>query len=148
MYEINNETCALIAQNASTTEVIEEKRTFIINAPLSQILKESCEYYGSTLEGRIKGSKKQLGMCYKLPITIEGSNDIIFFPTTSYENENCCWLSLKHIKEYKEYDNNTLVTFLNNEKRVFQLSLPSLENQLFRATKLLLISRRRRNSEI
>lgn len=145
MYEINKHTCALIQIDENTTEVIERENTFLVNASVNQILKQSCEYYGSTLEGRLQGSKKQLGMCYKLPITVEEYNEIIFFPTNSYENENCCWLALKHIKDYTKIDNDTLVTFSNDEKRVFSLSLTSLENQIFRATKLLLIIRQRRN---
>ena len=101
IYEITTRTCALVAKSENETEVIEENNTFTINKPITQILKESCEYYGSSLEGRIQGSKTLLGMCYKLPIIIESSSEIIFFPTMSPFNERCSWLSIKHIKEYK-----------------------------------------------
>ena len=84
-------------------------------------------------------------MRYKLPITVEGSNEIILFPTTSPLNNECCWISLSHIKDYKAIDNNSLITFENNETHLFPLSLQSLENQIFRATQLLLINRSRRN---
>ena len=147
MYEINKNTYALIRIDENTTEVIEKENNFILNESLTRILKESCEYYGSTFEGRIKGSKKQLGMRYKLPIIVEEYNEIVMFPTSSSTNDQCSWLALKHIQDYEILDNNTIITFKNNEKKVFPISYTSLENQIFRATKLLLISRQRRNLE-
>lgn len=147
IYEINKDTCALIPKGENTTEVIEIGKRFIINTSTLELLKKSCEYYGSTLEGRIKGSENQLGMRYKLPLIIEGSNEIIIFPTSSRENESCCWIALNHIKDYQKVDNNSLITFLNQEQYLFPISFTSLENQIFRATKLLLVSRTRRKKE-
>ena len=89
IYEISNKTCALISRGPSTTEIIEENQSFIINKPINKILNESCKYYGSTLEGRLQGSKTILGMCYKLPIIVESSNELVFFPTISPYSENC-----------------------------------------------------------
>lgn len=145
IYEITTKTCALIAKDYKTTEVIENDNTFIINKTPIQILKESCEYYGSSLEGRIKGSKTLLGMCYKLPIIIESSNEIIFFPTMSPYNEDCSWISVKNIKDYKAVDNNVIVKFTNDEKEMFPITHEMLENQMFRATKLMLLLRNRKN---
>ena len=146
IYEITTRTCALVAKSENETEVIEENNIFTINKPITQILKESCEYYGSSLEGRIQGSKTLLGMCYKLPIIIESSSEIIFFPTMSPFNERCSWLSIKHIKEYKASDNNVIVKFRGNQKKTFPITYEALENQMFRASKLMLLIRNRRNA--
>ena len=146
-YEITNSTCALIAKEGGKTEIIEEGRHFIIDRPVAKILRESCEYYGSTLEGRTKGSKSLLGMCYKLPIIIEGSNEIIFFPTKSPLADDCCWMAVKHINSYEAVDNNVLVKFNGGEERLFPLTFDALESQLFRSTKLLLIMRNRQNNQ-
>ncbi len=144
-YEITNSTCALIAKEGNKTEIIEKNRTFEINKSVSKILRESCEYYGSTLEGRTKGSKKLLGMCYKLPIIVEGSNELIFFPTMSPQLDECCWIALKNISTYEAVDNNILVKFSSGEERLFPLSFDAFESQIFRSTKLLLILRSRQN---
>lgn len=148
IYEITTKTCALIAKDKTTTEIIEEDKTFIVNKPISKVLNESCEYYGSTLEGRIKGSKTVLGMCYKLPIIIESSNEIIFFPTLSPYNENCSWISIQNIKDYTPIDNNVIIRFKGDVQEMFPITYECLENQLFRATKLMLLLRSRKNAQI
>ena len=145
IYEITTKTCALIAKDKETTEIIEEDKKFILHKPITEILNDSCEYYGSTLEGRIQGSKTILGMRYKLPIVIESSNEIVFFPTLSPTNENCSWISIKNIKDYYGVDNNVIVRFNGDVKEMFPITYESLENQMFRATKLLLLIRSRKN---
>lgn len=144
MYEVNKDTYALIGKGKKT-EIIEKDQTFIIELPINTILKESCEYYGSSFEGRKIGSQKQLGMCYKLPIIIESTNEIVMFPINSPNSNNCSWLSLTNIKNYKKVKTNSLITFNNNKSRLFPVSIASLENQMFRASKLLLINKKRRS---
>lgn len=142
-YEITSKTCALISVSEKETEVIELGKKFIIPIRLKDILKRSCEFYGCTLEGRIKGSQKQLGMKYKLPIIIENTKELIFFPTSSLRIDNCSWISLKNIKTYEENRLGSIIEFIDNNKLLIPISLESLENQIFRATKLMLISRKR-----
>ena len=145
IYEITSKTCALIAKEKDQTEIIEDDKTFIIDKPVLKILKESCEYYGSSLEGRIQGSKTMLGMCYKLPIIIESSKELIFFPTTSPLNENCSWISIKNIKDYIAVDNNVIIKFKGNKTELFPITYETLENQMFRSTKLMLLLKNRKN---
>ncbi len=142
-YEITSKTCALISISEEETEIIELGRKFIIQNKLSQILKQNCEFYGCSLEGRIKGSQTQLGMKYKLPIVIENTREIIFFPTTSPRLQECSWISLKNIKNYKENEFGTIIEFVDNNELNLPISYETIENQIFRATKLMLISRQR-----
>jgi len=113
-YEITSETCALISISENETEVIELGNKFIIESNLTDILKRSCEFYGCTLEGRIKGSQTQLGMKYKLPIIIENTKELIFFPTSSPRLENCSWISLKNIKHYEENRFGSIIEFIDS----------------------------------
>ena len=145
IYEINTKTCALISRGPRKTEIIEENRTITINKPIYKVLNESCKYYGSTLEGRLQGSKTVLGMCYKLPVIVESVNELIFFPTVSPYSENCSWISIKNIKDYQPQDNNVIIRFKGNKKETFPLTYESLENQMFRASKLLLLIKSRQN---
>lgn len=142
-YEITSKTCALTSISEEKTEVIELGRKFIVEEKITEIIKRSCEFYGCTLDGRIQGSKLQLGTKYKLPIIIENTREIIFFPTISPRLQECSWISLKNIKSYKEHNYGTIVEFRDKNNLYIPISLESLENQIFRATKLMLISRER-----
>lgn len=146
LYEINKNTCAIVATENNQTKVIETENTISLETKPLDIMKRSCEYYGSTLEGRIKGAKSQLGMRYKLPVIVEESKEIIFFPTTSLSQKECSWINLKAIKTYEKDDYGVSVTFEGNKEQTFPISYESFENQVFRATKLLLILQNRKNS--
>ncbi len=145
-YEINSKTCALIQENNFSTTIIDNYNTFTINYPINKILNYNCEYYGSSFNGRLKGTKQALGSKYKLPIIIEETREIIFFPTTSYRGNNCIWLALKNISNYQEVKNKVIVTFTNKKQLKLNISYDSFENQLLRATKLLLILQNRKKN--
>jgi len=142
-YEITSKTCALISVSENETEIIEIGKKFIVKSRLNDILKRSCEFYGCTLDGRIKGSKLQLGTKYKLPIIVENTREIIIFPTSSPRLKDCSWISLKNIKKYEETELGSIIQFTDDNKMNLSISLESLENQIFRATQLMLISRKR-----
>ncbi len=144
-YEINASTCALIPKDDFSTIVIEKRDNISVMLPIQKIIENSCAYYGSSFKGRLSGSKYSLGSKYKLPIIIEETREIILFPTASYENNNCTWIALNNINEYKRIGNNVQILFDNNQKIEVQVSYESFENQILRATKLLLILKSRKN---
>ena len=144
-YEISSTTCALIPKFDLSTVIVEEEKSIHILMPIQKIIEYSCAYYGSSFQGRIIGLKYALGSKYKLPIIIEESKELIFFPTLSAENENCIWISLNNIINYQNCGNYTEITFKNNKKIKIEISYRSFENQMLRATKLLLILKSRKN---
>ena len=146
-YEINTQTCALIQDTDLSTVVVEKENTIKVNMKLKELLNYSCSYYGSSLEGRINGSKKSLGSKYKLPIIVEETKELLFFPTQSIENEECVWISLNNIVSYKKSGNKVCVVFENNQLLELNTSYESFENQVLRATKLLFILKRRKNAQ-
>ena len=92
-YEINKDTCAVIGVNDNVTKIIEGEDEYYVDKNCYEVMEDSCQYYGSSCEGRMKGSKNIMGSNYKLPIVVEESNDIIFFPTESPSSPNCVWFS-------------------------------------------------------
>ena len=107
------------------------------SSSLSIILEHSCEYFGSSFEGRKEGTKKLLGITHKSPIIIEESRKIIFFPTTSPEKEDCVWINLDKIDTYYKKDSKTsTIKFKNGDIIDLNLSIGSLNNQILRATRL------------
>ncbi len=143
-YEINEQTMAIIPINYYQTLVKESENEYVIDENAYQIMENSCEYYGSTYKGRLSAAKKILNSSYKIPIMIEESENIIFFPTKSSLLDDCCWINYNFIKKYESNGNKTRLIFTNNEEIEVEISKLSLENQISRSTMLELISRKRK----
>lgn len=135
-YEINKETCAVVSINDKISKVIENESEYYINKNTYEVMEDSCQYYGSSCDGRIKGTKMILGSNYKVPIIVEESNELIFFPTESPNSHNCSWLSLNNVKKYEREQGFTKVTFNSGKQIIVKMSIASFENQLLRANRL------------
>ena len=146
-YEINEETMAIIPINYYKTLVKEYDREYVVEKNAYEIMEDSCEYYGSTYKGRLTAAKKMLNSSYKLPIIIEESENIIFFPTKSSLLDDCCWINYNYIKKYEKLENRVKITFKNNEEINVDMSKLSLDNQISRSSMLELISRKRKISK-
>ncbi len=136
-YEINYDTQIILPEEVNTSKILENEESYLIdNTPL-EIMEHSCEYFGSSFEGRKEGTKKLLGITHKPPIIVEESRKIIFFPTTSPDNKNCSWINLESIdKYYKVNSKKSAIIFKNGEIIEFDMSYGSLCNQILRATRL------------
>lgn len=135
-YEINEETMAVISTSKGKTKIIEENHEYQIDCDAYQIMDESCKYFGSSYAGRVSGAKKMLGYEYKVPIIVEESKKMIFFPTISPHAEGCCWISLQHFQSLQENDNITEILFKNGYQLLSSISKSSLDNQVLRSTRL------------
>jgi len=135
-YEINTATLAIIPLDENTSKVYEEEEEYIINKSSNAIIKDNCEFYGSSYESRCIGTKALTGIKTKYPIIIEESRNIIFFPTTSTRTHQSSWIALNKIKNYSQKKNKSKVEFKNNTKVDFDISYYSLDNQVCRATML------------
>ena len=145
-YEINTDTLALIPINSNKTKVLEKDKELYINLSTMKIIKNSCEYFGSSYLGRFSGTKKLIGVSHKAPIIIEETNNIIFFPTTSPRLTECVWINLKNIINYKKCNGKTLIIFENNIKLELNISYGSFDNQVLRSYKLDSILRKRKET--
>ena len=136
-YEINDETLAIMPDNVWNSIVVEDQASYEISKKTLDIVDYSCKYFGSSYDGRKSGAKTILNSGYKLPILVEGTRNIVFFPTISPLDADCCWISLKNIKSYSKInDYQTLVEFKNNRTLVVNISLNSFNNQVMRASRL------------
>lgn len=136
-YEINDETLAIIPKNNKITIVYEKYNCFIINQNIKDIINNSCKYYGSTFEGRKVASSSILKVNYKVPIMIEESNNIVFFPTTSLRNNNCSWISLNNIEKYERNYRGSKILFNNGKTLIIPISYGILNNQILRSSRLI-----------
>ena len=144
-YEINDETLAIIPDDIWNSIVVEDNCDYEVSRKPIDIVDYSCKYFGSSYHGRKVGSKDVLNSSYKLPIVVEDTTNLVFFPTTSPLDEDCSWISLKNIKEYRRIDDlNTEVEFKNGKIITVGISYNSFNNQVLRASRLESILRNRR----
>ncbi len=145
-YEISKETLAILPVGENKSKVIEKDCSFIINNTPKHIMDDSCRYYGSSIEGRQKGTNKLTGISYKAPIVIQEENALIFFPTSSPRLKKCSWLSLNNIdRYYYDYDRKTsVVVFENGVKVDLDTSFCILNNQILKSHRLESVFQKRR----
>ncbi len=147
-YEINDDTLAIIPVDNKKTKVLEKDYEYVIEQNAYKVMDYSCQYFGSTYEGRKGGSKNILGTGYKVPILIREDNYIIFFPTESPLLDTCMWISLHNIERFERSDNNTTKIYFKDGKNIIiDVSFRSIENQILRSTRLESVLRNRSNSK-
>lgn len=145
-YEINRGTLAIVPNETTNSLVYEDEERYLIEEKPFQIMEESCKYFGSTYDGRKNSARDILGAEYKVPIIVEDSDNLIVFPTTSPQSDECIWISLRRVKKFKKIDGtNTRIIFDNNKEIIVPCSYRSIENQVSRASRLDLIMRSRKN---
>lgn len=133
-YEINSNTLAIIAEKKSS-RIIETDNEFTVSESSYEIMDRSCRFFGSSYFGRTVSTRDLTGMTYKVPILLV--NNIIFFPTSSPKEEGCSFILFNKIESIKKLPyNKTLVTFVNNKSVVLPYSYRTLENQIYRSSRL------------
>ncbi len=144
-YEFNKGTLAIVPNEKESSLIYEDEDRYIINEIPFKIMEESCKYFGSTYNGRKDSAKDILGAEYKVPIIIEDTDNLIAFPTTSPQADDCVWISLKRVKKFLKIDSyNTKIIFDNNKELIVPCSYRTIENQISRASRLDLIMRNRK----
>jgi len=143
-YEISLSTVAIIPIDKRKCKIIEEEDHYIVDKSSTEIINDSCRFFGSSYIGRQEGTKYLTGINYKSPIIIEETNEIIFFPTSSPRCDNCCWISLKHVDKYVKEDRNTKILFKNGFSLLLNVSFGSFQNQILRSNLLRSVIRDRK----
>jgi len=144
-YEINKDTLAVVPFSKYKTIIYENHDCFIVELKASKIMDKSCRFFGSSFEGRQKGTTSLTGLTYKVPIVVCEEENIIFFPTSSPRLKDCAWFSLNNINRYFDKKEKTMVEFINNETLETPVSYNILNNQILRASRLDSTIRKRRN---
>lgn len=119
------------------TRVYELRENFLVPFKTLDIINESCLFYGSDFDGRIKGSKHLTGITHKTPIAIDPTNSLYFFPTTSSKRNDCIWVNSHLVDDPQPFTSGiTKVSFLNKKTYEIPVSHRVFNNQLSRAYQL------------
>ena len=137
-YLINSNTLAILPTGNSHSLVIEKDQKFIVNKRPNYIIKSNCNMYGSSLKGRLDGTRVLTGYTYKAPILIEDKTCLVLFPTSSPRLENVAWINLENVTcAYRDNQKQANMLKFNNGISVkIDSSLNILNNQILRATRL------------
>lgn len=146
-YEINTDTLAVLSVDNKTSKIIEKDNEYFIKTSAYKVMDQSCQYFGSSYQGRTIGSRNILNASYKLPVIVEETREIIFFPTSSATSDRCNWIALNNIKNYEKYNDKTKVIFNNGRELILDITYASFDNQLLRANKLGYIFKKRIKDE-
>ena len=131
MDRISGKTLIIYYNNFNTVMINTDGKIIINGNFIRSLLNKSCLFYGSSLNGRLKGSKDLLKCRYKLPIIISESNRLIFFPVNKY-----FWINFNMIESFEKKENHTIITFKNGYKRSIFVSYRVVNNQMFKCSRL------------
>ena len=129
-YKITENTLAIVPLSKKKTVVYENHDYFILDKNVSSVINENCEYYGSSIDGRLKGTYAMLGFGYKAPIVMSEQDNMIFFPTCSPRLKECSWINAGNISNIYKKKDRCLVEFYNKETLEFDISYNIMNNQL------------------
>ena len=146
-YEINEETLAVLPFDNGNTRILEKSDEYVVEDTPYEVMEHSCIYFGSTFEGRMIGTKDILGSVYKVPIIVEETQKLIFFPTEAVQSENVSWISYNNIRNIEKYGKKTKIIFDNGSFIIVDCPYFSVKNQIFRCNMLQSITSNRKNSK-
>lgn len=121
-------------QGHARTLIMEEENEYRVFTSPTKIIDFACKFYGSSLRGRLDGTREVSELTHKAPVAIEPACGMYFFPTASPLNRSCSWLSHSHIDQIRPHDRGlqTEVTFTNGQIIKLDISYGSMQNQLYR----------------
>lgn len=145
-YFINEDTLLLIPKDKKTTKIFDINGEYLIKKNIFALVDESCQYYGSSYNGRYVSAKKTLDMDYKLPIIIDEVKEVVLFPTCSPKLNKCMWICVNNVENYSKIKKKSTIKFINGKTYEVDITLNVLENQILRATLLLMKLKKRKTN--
>lgn len=137
-YEISPITMAVLSTVSSDGQqgaiVLEESQEYQVPVTPTKMVDSACVLYGSSLRGRLDGTRGISQITHKAPIAIDPASGIYFFPTMSPKHKQCSWISHSHVKHIEAENNNsqTTVHFRNGQMITIDVSFGIMLNQQHR----------------
>lgn len=133
-YLINSDTYVLLPIQEDyklSTHVIERQTEFALPKKPIQIVRKTCEIYGSSLKTRTVVARHALGNRHKTPIVVAHAFDTpyIFLPTMSPNSDDNVWISYHAIVDFKEEKTGCSVELANGRNVKVNVSTPTMWRQ-------------------
>jgi len=119
--------------NFTKSIIYEETGEYVAHILPTKIIDSACKYFGSSLKGRLEGTRDISGITHKAPIVIDPASGMYFYPTASPVNKSCSWIAHSHIDSIHSRENNqSEIVFKNGKTILFDVSYGSMMNQVNR----------------
>ena len=132
-YEIDISTLIIIGLSLDKSKVITSDNEYVVNCSSTDIVDNSCKFFGSSLRDRNNMTKRLVNISVKSPIIVEESRNILFFPLKSVREKNNIWISFNNIDKYIKEDNKTIIYFKCGKSIILDFSYYVLDNQITRS---------------
>lgn len=115
------------------------KKDGVSKAGLSpyNLIDTNLRFRGSSMRGALEGAQAILGKMNMNPLILDKEQDIILFPCRSPQREDCVWLALQHVKQYRSAGKSrTQVELSNGSTITLDVSRQTFEKKIQRAYEL------------
>ncbi|MBD7984570.1 competence protein ComK [Sporosarcina sp. Sa2YVA2] len=115
-YRLDEDALALIPEyrdGRQFTKVLCRNGTVLVEGTPENILNATLLYYGTSLRGARDGTKSILGDIKRIPILMNETLGLYWFPITSPAKPGCIWLALNNIISYEEIDETHTKVWMN-----------------------------------
>lgn len=151
LYLIQNSLMAILPEYTQYGELkskmLEERDSFLLDSRPYTTIDEHYRHFGSAIIGAIEGARSILKSRVN-PIALNGPELIILIPTKSPFRDDCIWLNLYHIKDFKPHSTTeTLVFFSNGDTIVIDISANQFAARLKKGYILRSIMKERQNKK-
>ncbi|MEQ6389933.1 competence protein ComK [Bacillaceae bacterium S4-13-58] len=135
-YEVTPYTYAVLPFNTADVTgslVVEKGKYLFIDKKPKVLMERACKFFGSSIQGRVQGTRQISGMTHKVPIAVDPHSGMFFFPTNSPTNPKCAWIAHSHISKIITIsEKESELLFVTGEKVHVFISPGSLRNQVHR----------------
>lgn len=145
-YEIDCSTLMLMSEGENKTRVFTYDDEFVVDICVRKIVDNSCRFFGSNLTERTNMTKRLINITSKLPIVVEETKNIIFFPLKSTREVENIWISFNNIDRYIKNDKKTTLYFKKGKSINLNFSYYIVDNQITRSLMLDYELKKRRKS--
>lgn len=119
--------------NEPLVDIYETSGQLTIAGRSTNVVKESCRYYGSSLAGRQEGTKAVTGYTRQIPVAISPDWDLYLFPIGSPGNITCVWINYRHLEKVDCDGPKHCILHLSNGERVpLDVNGGRINTQLYR----------------
>lgn len=132
-YEIDTSTLAIIGISINESKVITLDKEYIIKSSSTDIVDNTCKFFGSSLSDRIKMTKRLANISVKSPVIVEEIRNLLFFPLKSTREKNNVWISFNNIEKYDKLDDKVMVYFKCGKSIILDCSYYIFDNQVTRS---------------